>query len=138
MITEADSQKLIEKAAEKMQGMDSFKAPEWALFVKTGPDKERVPSQKNWWQLRAASLLRKLYLNQQGIGVSRLRSPYGSRKNMGHKPDRKIKASGSVIRKILQQLESAGFVKTEKGKGRIITAEGHRFLNGIAKELKKG
>jgi small subunit ribosomal protein S19e len=57
-----------------------------------------------------------------------MRRVYGSRKNRGHKPERKLPASGSVIREILQQLESAGLVKTEKGKGRRITAKGKAFL----------
>jgi ribosomal protein S19E (S16A) len=40
-----------------------------------------------------------------------------------------------VIREILQQLESVGFIKTEKGKGRIITSKGKSFLKEIAKRI---
>ncbi len=135
MILDIDSQKLIEKAAEKMQGMEEFKPPEWSEYVKTGKDRERTPTQKNWWYIRAASVLRKVYL-KQGLGVSKLRKVYGGRKNMGHKPEHKKRASGAILRKILQQLESAGFVKSEKGKGRHITPEGQKFLNNIAKACK--
>jgi ribosomal protein S19E (S16A) len=36
----------------------------------------------------------------------------------------------------MQQLEKAGFVKMEKGKGRIITPKGQKLLNSVAKQLK--
>jgi len=134
MIQDVDPQKLIEKTAEKMQGMEVFKPPEWASFVKTGQNRERPPAPKNWWHIRAASVLRKVYIEQ--VGISKLRKIYGGRKNRGHAPEHKYKASGNILRKILQQLETAGFVKTEKGKGRKITPEGQKFLNAIARTCK--
>ena len=134
-IKDADSQELIERAAEKLEKMPEFKPPSWSVFVKTGVHKERPPTQKNWWWIRTASILRKVYLNQS-TGVSTLRKAYGGRKNRGHKPEHKYKASGAIVRKILQQLEAAGFVKTEKGKGRIITKKGQSFLIQEVKTIK--
>ncbi len=128
--------KLIKKVAEELEKMKEFEMPEWAKFVKTGVHKERPPQQKNWWWLRAASILRKLYLGEK-IGVNRLRKIYGGRRDRGHKTEHKYKASGKIIRKILQQLESAGFVKIEKGKGRVITPKGQSFLDKIAKNIKE-
>jgi small subunit ribosomal protein S19e len=135
-VQEVDSQQLILKAAEKLEKMEEFKPPAWAAYAKTGVHKERPPVQANWWWIRSASILRKVYLGQKA-GVSKLRKEYGGRKNRGHKPEHKYRASGSVIRKILQQHEKAGFVKTEKGKGRSITPKGQSFLNSIAKSMKK-
>jgi len=134
-VKDVDSQELIKKIAEKLEKMPEFKPPSWSVFVKTGVHKERPPSQKNWWWVRTASVLRNVYLNQS-LGVSRLRKVYGGRKNRGHKPEHKYKASGSIIRKILQQLESAGFVKIEKSKGREITKKGQSFLLQEAKGIK--
>ncbi len=134
-VRDVEAEKLIKKAAEAMGKMDELMPPEWSPFVKTGMHKERPPAQENWWSIRQASMLRKLYINQ-GMGVSRMRKVYGGRKNRGHKPEHKFPASGSIIRKSLQQLEKAGFVKTEGGKGRIITPKGQKFLNEIAKTLK--
>ncbi|MBI4019795.1 MAG: 40S ribosomal protein S19, partial [Candidatus Aenigmarchaeota archaeon] len=105
-------------------------------FVKTGVSRERPPTQANWWWIRAAALLRRVYLDQQ-IGVSHLRKKFGGRKNRGHKPEHKYPASGKIIRKILQQLEAAGYVKAEKGKGRSITPKGQQFLDRTAKSVKK-
>jgi small subunit ribosomal protein S19e len=134
-VKDVDSQKLLKNVAERLEKMSEFKPPSWSVFVKTGVNRERPPSQQNWWWIRAASVLRKVYLNQN-MGVSRLRNVYGGRKNRGHKPEHKYKASGSIIRKVVQQLEAAGFVKAEKGKGRVITKKGKAFLNEAAKAVK--
>ncbi len=133
-VREIDAESVINKASAELQKMAGMKPPEWAGFVKTGVSKERPPMQENWWWIRSASILRKLYLGQI-VGVSRLRKEYGGRKNRGHKPEHKRKASGAVIRKILQQLEAEGMVKTEKGRGRVITPKGRSFLDRIAKDL---
>jgi small subunit ribosomal protein S19e len=134
-IQEVDSQQLIIKAAERLEKMEEFRPPEWAAFVKTGVHVQRPPTQANWWWLRSAAVLRKVYLKQK-IGVSRLRKAYGGRKNRGHKPEHKRPASGNIIRKMLQQHEKAGFLKTEKGKGRVITPKGQKFLYEVARSLK--
>ena len=130
------AQELIGRAAAELQKVNEMKPPDWATYSKTGVHRERPPTQKNWWYLRSASVLRKLYMGQS-LGVSRLRKVYGGRKNLGHQPEHKRKASGAVIRKVLQQLEAAGFVKTEKGKGRTISPKGQSFLNRVTKSLKK-
>ncbi len=135
-VREVSADKFIEKAASELEKMNELKPPEWTSFVKTGIHKERPPTQKNWWWVRSASIMRKLHLKQD-IGVSRLKKIYGGRKNRGVEPEHKYKASGKIIRNILQQLESAGYVKTEKKKGRSLTPKGKKFLNDIAKSLKQ-
>ncbi|MBI2129828.1 30S ribosomal protein S19e [Candidatus Woesearchaeota archaeon] len=133
-IFDIDSQKLIEKASEELKKVQAIQPPEWAIFVKTGMHKERPPINPDWWYVRAASVLRKIYLRGP-IGVSKLRTLYGGKKNRGHKPEHFYKGSGNIIRKILQQLTKAGFVKEEKKglhKGRVMTKEGKAFLNKIS------
>ena len=110
--------KLIQAVSEHLK--KEIRPPEWSKFVKTGVHKERAPSQEDWWYLRTASVLRKLYLRQP-MGVSKFRRAYGGRKNKGHKPEHKYLASGAIIRKVLQQLEQAGYTEQEKGKGRKIS-----------------
>jgi len=130
---------LIEKAAEELKKVDSIKAPEWARFVKTGVHKERSPDEEDWWHKRAAAVLRTVFV-MGPIGVSKLRTKYGGKKRRGHKPAHFRKGSGSIIRKILQQLDKAGFTKfAEKGvhKGRIVTKEGKLFLKKIADSISK-
>ncbi len=126
------AEKLIESIAEDLKKLEEMKPPSWAPFVKTGVSRERVPDNKEWWYIRSSSILRKLYMKQP-IGVERLRKVYGGRKNNGTAPEHKRKASGAIIRNILQQLEKAGLVGTQKGKGRILTPKGRSF---VAKKIK--
>ncbi len=108
-----------------------IKPPAWALFVKTGVHKERPPEDPDWWYIRCASLLRKLYIYGP-VGISRLRTAYGGRKRRGTRKEHFRRGSGSVIRKALQQLEEAGLVTKVEGKGRILTPEGYSLLDRIS------
>ena len=130
-------QQLVEKLAEKLKTISEIKAPDWAAYVKTGMHKERPPVKDEWWHIRAASVLRQIY-RKGPIGVSKLRTAYGGKKNRGYKTEHFYRGSGSILRKILQQLEAAGFVKKEEKnvhKGRVLTAEGKKFLDNIAAQL---
>ena len=66
---------VIDRAAEGLKKLDEVKAPEWAKFVKTGAGKERPPMNKDWWQKRAAAVLRRVAVTGP-VGVSKLRSKY--------------------------------------------------------------
>lgn len=136
-IYDAEANKLIEKAAEELKKINEIKAPAWAVYVKTGHFKKRPPVDKDWWYMRAAAILRYIY-KVGPIGTQKLRTRYGGKKDRGHKKEHFYKGSGSVIRKILQQLEKSGLIKkAEKGiyKGRIITPKGISFLNKAAKQV---
>lgn len=127
---------LVNKTAEKLKTFKEISPPEWAFFAKTGVHKERPPTDKDWWYVRAAAVLRTIAITNP-IGVSKLRTKYGGKKRRGHKPAKFKKGSGSVIRKVLQQLEAAGLAEKKKKdcKGRFITTKGIRVLNDVAKEL---
>jgi small subunit ribosomal protein S19e len=137
-MAEMEKGQLIRKLAEELKKVDAIKAPDWAAFVKTGMHAERPPTQKDWWQTRAAAVL--LSVDRLGpVGVQKLRVKYGGKKNRGHKPERFAKGSGNILRKSLQQLEKAGFIKqTVKNghKGRIVTPQGHSFIDKAAKPVK--
>ena len=132
---DANPDKLIMALASELES--KLKMPEWAEYVKTGTSRERSPDQKNWWFIRSASILRKVYF-EGPIGTAKLRTYYGSLKNRGHKPSKFKKASGKILRVILQDLEKSGFVKqNEKGKkGRVIAPAGQKFVDGVAKKVK--
>lgn len=134
-VKSANTAALLGAAAQKLKGMEALKQPEWSAFVKTGAGKNRPPEQEDWWYMRAASVLRKLYLSES-IGTANLKKVYGNRKNRGHKPEHKYKASGKVIRVMLQQLEAAGLAKKEKEGGRSITPAGKMLLKEAAEPAK--
>jgi len=122
---------LLDNTAKQLKSIKEISAPEWARFVKTGAGKERPPVQPDWWYIRAASILRKVYILGP-IGVNKLKTKYGNKKNRGHKPEKTYKGSGKIIRTIFQQLESAGLIeKTQKGNhfGRILTPKGKSLLD---------
>jgi len=130
-ILNVDADELVKKVAEELQS--TLQMPDWALYVKTGVSRERTPEQSNWWYLRAASILRKVYKDGP-VGTQRLRSYYGGLHRRGHKPAHFAKGSGKVVRTILQDLEKAGLIKKGK-KGRLITPAGMKMLNAAAKKL---
>ncbi|RLI98855.1 MAG: 30S ribosomal protein S19e [Candidatus Aenigmatarchaeota archaeon] len=132
---EVNPQKLVERAKEELKKFEEIKPPAWSFFVKSGSHKERPPEQPDFWYIRAASILRRIYLDGP-VGVERLRTYYGGRKRRGTEPAKFRKASGNIIRKILQQLEKAGLVEKTK-KGRKITSKGQAFLDRIAYEVSK-
>ncbi|WNY27231.1 30S ribosomal protein S19e [Methanolapillus ohkumae] len=125
---------LIAKVAEKLKENDKIVPPEWAEFVKTGVHKEFPPVQDDWWFIRCAAILRTVYTDGP-VGVERLCSVYGGKQDRGSKTGRRAKGSGSIIRKALQQLEAAGYVKTTK-EGRIAAGPGRSLLDNTAYELK--
>lgn len=132
-IFETNTQELLIKAAKALK--EKIKAPEWSIFVKTGVSRERPPVDGDWWYIRAASILRKVYLKGP-IGTNKLRVKYSGRKNRGYKPERTYIGGGKIIRVILQQLEKVELIKHgAKGvhKGRIITPKGKSFLDKLSK-----
>jgi len=135
-VYDAPKQELGEKLAEELKNYEEIKAPEWAMFVKTGTNKERPPIQRDWWYKRAASILVKVW-SYGPIGVSKLRVKYGGRKRRGYKPAEFRKSSGNIIRKILQQLETAELIKQDSRdthKGRIITGKGISLLTKASRK----
>lgn len=135
---EIPAQQFIENLATRLKAMDEFRMPDWATFVKTGRAKTRPPEREDWWYIRAASILRSVYIRGV-VGVSRLMTKYGSRKERGSKPEKFYKASGKIVRTILQQATKAGFMEhiKEKKTGRRLTKKGKEFLEAFAAELKR-
>ena len=118
---------------------EHIRKPEWAEFVKTGVSREKPPVDPDWWYMRAASML--LKIEKLGpVGVSKLRTKYGGRKNRGVAPEHTFKGSGKIIRTILQQLEKEGLVKQDaKGvhKGRVLTPKARSLVVKLSKQHPK-
>jgi small subunit ribosomal protein S19e len=134
-VYEIPADKLINEVACDLKEKVKLKRPEWALFAKTGAHKERQADDEDWWWIRAASILRKIYLNGP-IGVQKLRTTYGGRKNRGAKPEEFHKAGGKNIRVILKEFDQLGFTEKVSG-GRRITAKGQSYLDKITGNILK-
>lgn len=136
-IREANAAKINDILAGELKKMPEFEMPEWALLVKTGTHSARPPFNIDFWHRRGASILRQLTIKGV-VGVSRLRTKYGGRKDRGMAPPEFRKSGGKIIRTLLQQAEKAGLVEKAKGKkaGRQLTKKGLAFINEIAEKVK--
>jgi len=129
-------QLLIDQTAVKLQEFEQIAQPEWAADVKTGTHTETQPVQENWWHIRTAAVLRKVYVNGP-IGTERLAGEFGGAKDRNVKPYKAVKGSRSIIRNVLQQLEAAELVAADKNRGRIITPKGQSLLDNAARDVMK-
>jgi small subunit ribosomal protein S19e len=132
-VYDVDPSALVNAAAIKLK--DGLKKPDYINYVKSGAGRERQPADPDFWYVRGASILRQVYLNGP-VGVSALKTRYGNRKRHKVTKHHHAKASGSIIRDELQQLEKLNYIKLVKG-GRIITPAGKSFLDKIAKEISQ-
>jgi small subunit ribosomal protein S19e len=124
---------LISRLSEQLKKDKKISPPQWSYFVKTGTHAEKMPQNKDWWYTRCASLVRKVYLHGP-IGISDLKSYYGGRKRIGYNLDHHKDAGGAIIRKALQQLESAGYID-KKSNGRMISNDGMKRVDRLATEI---
>ncbi len=136
MVTVFDvpAEPLILRAASELKKRQEIKPPEWAPFVKTGRQTEKPPTQKDWWYIRTAAVLRKIYCFGP-IGTERLAAEFGGAADRGDRPDAARKGSRSIIRKALQQLQAAKLIKSTERTGRRIAPEGQKLLDGVAHEV---
>ncbi|MEK6758061.1 MAG: 30S ribosomal protein S19e [Nanoarchaeota archaeon] len=127
-----DAQTFNIKLAEALKKNKEIQQPEWVVFVKSGHGKQRPIQEVDFWYMRTASILRQIYL-RGSVGVQRLRTRYGNRKDRGKQPPHFARGSGKIIRMILQQSEKAGLLTkaTGKGKGRMLTDEGKNLLENV-------
>lgn len=127
---------LIEELAERLEGQ--LEEPDWMAYAKTSSAKEFPPEQEDFWYVRAASILRKVAIKGP-IGVSRLSTEYGARKDgsnrYGSRPSRRVDGSRKIIRTILQQLEDEELILLEEGAGRRIAPDGRALLDEVANDV---
>jgi len=125
---------LIRQVAEELKKNPQIQPPDWAAFAKTGVHREMPPENEDWWYVRAAAIFRRIYTDGP-VGIQRMRSAYGGKRDRGSAPNQFRRGSGSIVRKVFQQLEAAGYV-SHTTKGRVVTPAGRSFLDNVANSLK--
>lgn len=128
---------LLPRLAGELKNRQLVAPPQWASFVKTGVHKQRAPTDPDWWYLRSASVLRKVYL-RGAVGVTRLSSEYGGRRDRGSAPYHARSGSRSVAREIVQQLEKSGLLQPYKNGGRRVSPQGQKLLDTVSREILQG
>ncbi len=127
---------LIEGIAKKLEKDANIEIPKENIYSKTGLDRESPPTNQNWWHIRCAAILRKVYINNN-IGVERMREEFGGKLNRGSKPSKARAGSGTIARRALQQLEKAGYITKIRGRGRMLSPKGRSFMDNTSKEVMK-
>lgn len=125
---------LIDEIAKDLKERRKVPEPGFASFAKTGAHRERAPQRRDWWHVRCAAILRRIYVDGPS-GTERLRTYYGGREARGVRPHHFRKAGGKVIRTCLQALEKEGFLAKKEKTGRIVTKEGQKYLNDVSKRV---
>ncbi|GJU24514.1 40S ribosomal protein S19-3-like protein [Tanacetum coccineum] len=112
--------------AAHLKRSGKMELPEWTDIVKTATFKELAPYDPDW-----SSIARKVYL-RGGLGVGAFQRIYGGSKRNGSAPPHFCKASGGIVRHILQQLETMKIIDMDPKGGRRITSSGRRDLDQVA------
>lgn len=117
---------------------DGVTAPDWARYAKAGADRELPPDEEDFWERRAASILRRIG-HQGPVGVGTLRTHYGGAKEgtnrYGVAPARQTDGSGKIVRTIVQQLQAADLVEEAGSAGRQLTPAGRSLLDETAGDV---
>jgi small subunit ribosomal protein S19e len=135
-VNDVPADMLIEQLAEQLKRVPEIEPPAWASFVKTGSHADRPPQRKDWWYVRAASLMRKVYLKGP-VGIEKLEIAYGGSKQLAYFPKHHRDAGSSAIRNLLHGLEKAELVSKLGTKGRVLTPKGVALLDKISKDIFK-
>jgi len=128
--------KLIRKLAEELKKMETIAPPDWGTFVKTGRHREKSPAENDWWHVRAAAVLRKIYLDGP-MGTTRLAAEYGGKADRGSKPNKAVRGSRSISRVTVQQLEKSQLVQKQKDGGRVVSAKARKLIDGLSTQILK-
>eukprot|EP00922_Rhytidocystis_sp_ex-Travisia-forbesii_P021482 GHVS01031472.1.p1 GENE.GHVS01031472.1~~GHVS01031472.1.p1 ORF type:complete len:172 (+),score=14.52 GHVS01031472.1:102-617(+) len=133
-VKDVGADKFITCYARHLKQSGKLEYPKWADYVKTGKAKELAPYDPDWIYVRAASVLRHLYVRPD-CGVGAFRKVYGTKKRRGAAPGHSVKASGKIVRYVLQQFEKMGLVaKNDIKGGRRLTKQGQREVDTIARQ----
>jgi small subunit ribosomal protein S19e len=133
-VFDVPANELINEIAKKLSKDEVIDLPEANMYSKTSVARENPPENEDWWHIRCASILRKIYIHN-GIGIEVLRAEYGGRRDRGSKPNKARLGGGSITRRAVQQLEKAGYITKIKGKGRVMTPKGRSFMDNTSKEV---
>lgn len=132
-VYDVPAQELVGRLASELKSED-VRVPAWAAFVKTGAHADKPPQAEDWWHMRCASLLRKLYLHGP-VGVSWLRREYGGGRPRGYGARNHRDAGGAIIRGAIREMERLGYVSRAEKRGRTLTKEGVKKLDRLSTSI---
>ena len=136
-VKDIPAQKFVATLAAHLKKSGKYELPAMHDLIKTGCHKELPPQDADWYYLRLAAVVRKIYLNG-GMGVNCLAHAFGGKYWASMARKHHGKAASGNIRFAVQALEAAKLIGKKEGRtGRFITAAGRRELDVIATTMAK-
>mmetsp|Transcript_33595 Transcript_33595/g.24630 ORF Transcript_33595/g.24630 Transcript_33595/m.24630 type:complete len:149 (+) Transcript_33595:35-481(+) len=133
-VRDVPAAKFIAAYADVLKNNDKFIVPKWVDTVKTGVHKELAPYDPDWYYIRAAAVIRKIYL-RPGTGVGALQKRFGGAYRRGARPSVHQDAASGIIRSVLRSFDELKLTEeTEKG-GRKISRTGQQALDLVAHQV---
>lgn len=133
-VKDVDQDKVVTGVAQFLKKSGKLRVPDNMDIVKTSKSKELSPSNNDWFYIRCASILRRMY-HKGPIGVGGVKKLYGDRKRNGVCPSHFCRADGAVSRRAVQALENIKLIEKHPEGGRKLTAQGQRDLDRIASQI---
>ena len=130
-VRDVNTYKWVKAMANNFKKEGKIFVPSCIEFMKTGSGKERAPQNPDWYYLRCAAVLRKVYL-RPGVGMGALASYFGNNKNNGSMPEHHRIGYKGLIHWAFRSLEGLGLVSKGKEQGRVITKDGRKRSDTIA------
>merc|ERR1711990_409222 len=147
-VLDVHSQSFIKKLAEFFKEKDLLKVPKKMEhgLVKCSHANEIAPLSSDWFFTKAAAVVRQIYICQtKTMGVGTLKRMFGMRKRRGRQPPCFATGSGKILREIVKQLRTIGYVqnlvsvsddgKNNIGLGLTMTKSGTAELDKVASRL---
>ena len=64
-VYDVPAKELIDEVANKLKDDKNIKIPEENTFSRTGVSRENTPENPEWWYIRCASIMRKIYVKNE-------------------------------------------------------------------------
>lgn len=126
--------RFIKVMASHLKQSGKLFVPNCAEYIKTSHGREKAPENPDWYYIRCAAVLRRIYL-RPGTGLGGLSKKFGSKKNRGSQPEITTRAATGPLHWACKSLEGLKYISKGKVSGRILTKEGRRVADTIAANI---
>ena len=108
--------------------------PNCTEYIKTSHGRERAPQNLDWYYIRCAAVLRRVYI-RPGVGLGGLSKKFSNKKNRGSRPEIYCKAAKGPLHWCCKSLEGLKLIVKGKESGRVLTKEGRKRCDTIASNV---
>ena len=124
----------IKVMAKHMKQEGKLFVPNCTEYIKTSHGRERAPQNPDWYYMRCAAVLRRIYL-RPGVGLGGLSKKFANKKNRGSRPEITTRAAKGPLHWACKSLEGLKLVTKGKESGRVLTREGRKRCDTIASNV---